>query len=316
MEISSFYTCVPKTRIIWGTIPEIQSKTIFCHFGPLTVPLPHHPNKPENQNFEQMKKASGDVNKKQSWCMLTQIWHATDIIFCRFRPFLALLLNYWPQKLNFEKKNVKNTRRYYPFTHVYHKSRSYGVWFLRYKVQRTEFFVILVHFLNFDPPNNPKNQNFEKNKKNPEDNIILCFCIINDNHMMYGSWDIEHDRIFSHFGPLFALYPLPPSSNNPENQIWYMVPEIWSSTDRIFLSSWAIFSPFPPKSPKNENIKKMKKHLEISDGCNYYFSFWAVVFPFTPLPPPLNSPENENFTQIRKMSGDIIILRMFTKNCD
>ena len=248
--------------------------------------------------------------------MLTHIWHATDIIFCRFRPFLALLLNYWPQKLNFEKKNVKNTRRYYPFTHVYHKSRSYGVWFLRYKVQRTEFFVILVHFLNFDPPNNPKNQNFEKNKKNPEDNIILCFCIINDNHMMYGSWDIEHDRIFSHFGPLFALYPLPPSSNNPENQIWYMVPEIWSSTDRIFLSSWAIFSPFPPKSPKNENIKKMKKHLEISDGCNYYFSFWAVVFPFTPLPPPLNSPENENFTQIRKMSGDIIILRMFTKNCD
>ena len=66
------------------------------------------------------------------WCMLTQIWSATDIIFCHFRPFFALLPHYWPQKLKFGK-NVKNTWRYYPFTHVYHKSRSYDVWFLRYK---------------------------------------------------------------------------------------------------------------------------------------------------------------------------------------
>ena len=279
------FTRVPKTRIIWGTIPEIQSKTIFCHLGPLTFPLPHHPNKPENQNFEQMKKASGDVNKKQSCCMLTQIWRATDIIFCRFRPFLALLLNYWPQKLNFEKKNVKNTWRYYPFTHVYHKSRSYGVWFLRYKVQRTEFFVILVHFLNFDPPKNPKNQNFEKNKKNPEDNIILCFCTTNDNHMMYGSWDIEHDRIFSHFGPLFALYPLPLplTTQRIKYDIWFLRYEVQQT--EFFRHLGQFFPLFSPKSPKNENIKKMKKHLEISDGCNYYFSFWAVVFPFTPPPP-------------------------------
>ena len=52
---------------------------------------------------------------------------------CHFRPFFAILPHYWPQKLNFGK-NVKNTWRYYPFTHVYHKSRSYDVWFLRYKV--------------------------------------------------------------------------------------------------------------------------------------------------------------------------------------
>ena len=36
-------------------------------------------------------------------------------------------------------------------------------------------------------PNNPKNQNFEKNEKNPRDTIILNMCTINDNHMMYGS---------------------------------------------------------------------------------------------------------------------------------
>ena len=34
------------------------------------------------------------------------------------------------------------------------------------KVQQTEFFVILGHFSPFDSPNNPKNQNFEKMKKN------------------------------------------------------------------------------------------------------------------------------------------------------
>ena len=32
----AFYTCVPKTTFIWGTVPEIQTKTnLFRHFGPL-----------------------------------------------------------------------------------------------------------------------------------------------------------------------------------------------------------------------------------------------------------------------------------------
>ena len=48
------------------------------------------------------------------------------------------------------------------------------------------FFVLL-------PPNNPKNQNFEKMKKKkqktkkPRDIIMLHMFTINDNHMMYGS---------------------------------------------------------------------------------------------------------------------------------
>ena len=42
LEISSFYTCVPKTMIIRSTVPEIQSETdrIFCHFGPFFALLP------------------------------------------------------------------------------------------------------------------------------------------------------------------------------------------------------------------------------------------------------------------------------------
>ena len=51
-------THVYKKPIIQGAVPEIRSQTnfliIFCS-------LPPSPKNPENQNFEQMNKASGDV---------------------------------------------------------------------------------------------------------------------------------------------------------------------------------------------------------------------------------------------------------------
>ena len=60
LEISSFCTYVPKTSIIWCTVPEIQSETdffvIFGHFLPI-----HPPNNPKNQNFEIVKKMPGDI---------------------------------------------------------------------------------------------------------------------------------------------------------------------------------------------------------------------------------------------------------------
>ena len=37
------------------------------------------------------------------------------------------------------------------------------------------------------PPNNLKNENFQKMKKTPTDITILHMCTINDNHIMYGS---------------------------------------------------------------------------------------------------------------------------------
>ena len=100
-----------------------------------------------------MKKASGDViisnwcNKKHDHMMYAYSDMECDrenllsfqAIFCSFSPFID------PKNQQLGK-NVKNTRRYYPFTYVYHKSRSYDPWFLRYKVRRTGFFVILGHF--------------------------------------------------------------------------------------------------------------------------------------------------------------------------
>ena len=55
-------------------------------------------------------------------------------------------------------------------------------------------------------PNNPENQNFEKLKKTRRGIIILNMSAINENHMMIVPeiWSTT-DRIFSHFRPLFAL---------------------------------------------------------------------------------------------------------------
>ena len=64
-------------------------------------------------------------------------------------------------------------------------------------------------------------------KKTPGDIIILLICTINDNHMMYGFWDMEHNR-------------------------------------HNFLSFWTVFCPFTPHiDPENKNFEKIKEHLKI-----------------------------------------------------
>ena len=103
----------------------------------------------------------------------------------------------------------------------------YDVWFVRYGVLHTEFFVILDHFLPFYPSNNLKNQNFEKLKKkqkqkqkqkNPGDIIIL----------------------HTHVPKIMIIY--------------YAVPEIQHAMDVIFIFIVGYFLPFySPNTPKNQN---------------------------------------------------------------
>ena len=65
-------------------------------------------------------------------------------------------------------------------------------------------------------------------KKMPGDIIILHMYTINDNHMMYGSWDMERDK-------------------------------------QNFLSFWTVFCPFTLlKTQKIKILKKRKKHPDIS----------------------------------------------------
>ena len=158
-------------------------------------------------------------------CLVPEIWSATDRIFGHSGPFFALLPPCGPRKSKFSKKWKKQLKI---LSFYKHKWQSYDVWFLRYGVQWTEFFVILDHFLPFYPPNNPKNQNFEKMKKPPGDIIILHRCTINDNHMMYGSSGTKRDG-------------------------------------QNFLSFWTIFCPFTPSLTtwKTKILKKWKTHFEV-----------------------------------------------------
>ena len=81
----------------------------------------------------------------------------------------------------------------------------YGSWD---KKHDREFFVILGHFLPFDPLNNLKDQSFEKMKKTPEDIIILHLHTTNDDHdvwfLRYGVQQTEFFVILSYFLPFYA----------------------------------------------------------------------------------------------------------------
>ena len=58
-------------------------------------------------------------------------------------------------------------------------------------------------------PQQPKKLKFWKNKKKPGDITILLMCTLNENHMMYVSWDMECDtQFFAILGYFSHLYPL------------------------------------------------------------------------------------------------------------
>ena len=148
-------------------------------------------------------------------------------------------------------KIKKNTCRYHYFTPVNQKSwlcsQEKNLQFLRYRVWRTEIgnfwsiFALLLpwklkkskfwkdNFLSFWVifcPSTPENQNFEKLKKTTWDVIILHMSTINDNHMMYGSWNMECKTL-------------------------------------NLLSVWIIFCPFTPLTIQKITILKKKKDMEI-----------------------------------------------------
>ena len=130
--------------------------------------------------------------------------------------------------------------------------------------ERQNFLLFWAIFCPFTPLTTWKIKILKK-WKTPGD-IILHKCVINDNHMMYGSWNMKHDR-------------------------------------KKFLSFWAIFCPFTPLTTwKNKMLKKWKTPGDIilhkcviNDNHMMYgswnmkhdrkkfLSFWAIFCPFTPL---------------------------------
>ena len=102
-------------------------------------------------------------------------------------------------------------------------------------------FLVLVcmHFLSFCPTNNPQYQNLEM-KKMPGDIILLHMCTINEDHMMYDSWNTRHNR-------------------------------------QNFLSFWAIFCPFTLLTTGKIKIsKKWKKVLCTINDDHMMYDSWDM----------------------------------------
>ena len=120
-------------KIEWDRPNFLSFWAIFCHFTYLTP-----------QKIKILKKWKKHLVMSSFYIFVPKITVIYNVCFPRygqiFLTFWTILPYYWPQNLKFGK-NVKNNWMY-PFLHVYHKWRSSGVWFLRYKTQWT----VLCHF--------------------------------------------------------------------------------------------------------------------------------------------------------------------------
>ena len=162
--------------------------SIFCHLNFLTT-----------WKIKNLKKRKKKKKKKKFWRYyhFTLVYHKWHHI--KYASLLTTL-------------HEKNFSSYYPFTYANQKLRSYDECFLRYKVWQNSLSFWAI-FCPFTPLTTRKIKILKKKKKMPGDIIILHKCTINDNHVIYGSWDMKHDRqiilgLFLHFY----------STNNLKNQ--------------------------------------------------------------------------------------------------
>ena len=132
----------------------------------------------------------------------------------------------------------------------------YGPFFAllpRYGLRKSKFFKM-------------KKKRKKKRRKPPEDIIILQMCTINDNHIMYGSGDMEcngqnflsFSTVFYSFTPLKKLKPFEKlkkkrleissfSTSLPKIMIiCYTVLEIWCVTDVLFFILGYFLHFYPP----------------------------------------------------------------------
>ena len=172
MEISSFYTCVPKITIVRCTVLEISSERdtflVILHYF-----LPYYaPNKLKNQNFEKMKKA---LKKKCTWkncnhfTNVYQKLQSCDACFLRYEVWHFWVIQQ-PRKLKLCKNKNKKPRDI-TFLQMC-KWRSYDVCFLRQKVQLRKILAIFGHFT----PWQPGKLKFWNNEKNAFLEILFYTC--------------------------------------------------------------------------------------------------------------------------------------------
>ena len=125
------------------------------------------------------------------------------------------------------------------------------------------YWVIFCSFTLHPLPRTRKIKILENWKKNPRDIIILHMCSINDNHLKYGSWDMEHigqnfflildlfcfftinqnfEKLKKTVGDIIILHKCTKNHDNMLHYSWEL-----AHVDVIFYTPFgAIFCPFTP----------------------------------------------------------------------
>ena len=125
----------------WHIEQNILQLVILGHF------LPFHPLKTPKIKILKMKKFAGDIiilhvyQKSQSYGSWDTEWHRHNFlsfwaIFCPFTITPPTLND--PKNQNFEKKWKKTPGdTILLYIQLYHKWKSYDIWFLKYKMRQT-----------------------------------------------------------------------------------------------------------------------------------------------------------------------------------
>ena len=217
---------------------------------------------------------------------------------------------------------------------MYQKSQSYDVQLLSYGVRQAEFFVILGHFLPFQPPDNLENQNF-KIKKNTW--RYYHFTHVYHKWQSYDVWFLRYEAWWTEFFVILDCFLPFYRTNNPKNQNFEKLKKtpgdiiLHMSTinyNHMMYGSWDIgrdrqifvilehFLPiYPLKTQRIKILKKWKKRLEI---LSFYTSVLTIIIMCYTVPEiwhvtdvivflildyflpfyPINCSKNENFKKI------------------
>ena len=158
------------------------------------------------------------------------------------------------------------------------------MWFLKFKVQQTEIFVILGHFLPFQPSHNSENQNFKIEKTHlyhTWQSYDVCL-------LRYGVWRTKFLLFWTVFCP-FTTPPPSPSSNNPKNQNFEKIGWRYYHFIQVY-HKWQLYDVWFLRC----------------GACR--IEFFVIFDNFMPFYSPSNL-ENKNFEKLNKTPGDIIILQ-------
>ena len=125
--------------------------------------------------------------------------------------------------------------------------------------------------------------------------MFLHTCTKNHHHILCGSWFGTQWKLLFFILGYFLHFNLP---NSLKNQNFLKMKK--TTGDIIILHM----------CPKNHDHMPYGSWDMVHNGCQCYFSFWAIFCSFTPFKSP------KNFKKMKKTSGGIIILHMCIKNYD